>query len=292
MLLGAALERRFAGAGTAGALAAWVLLFLFWAPLLHLSEILLDFPIGGIFALVSALLVLPVLIELKPLAARVSHRAVPAALGAIALAAWIAVALAPAYSADRKQGFRIEYGWDQKTQRGRWLLADDGAPLPANFPGAGAFRKGAEVPWSASKRRAAPAPSIALAPPQLEKIAERAAAGGGRLITLRIASKGSDQVVLRGEPDAGLSAVRIAGSPARFGAGKKTDPFFIRCAGRSCDGATIELLTTGSAPLTLTLIGVRFGLPAAGAPLAAARPATAQPQYSPDSSFAVDRLPL
>jgi len=45
-------------------------------------------------------------------------------------------------------------------------------------------------------------------------------------------------------------------------------------------------------PLALTVIGIRFGLPAAAAPLIAARPATAQPQYSPDSSFAVDRVRL
>ncbi|MDB5694383.1 MAG: family metallo-hydrolase [Alphaproteobacteria bacterium] len=291
MLLGAALERRCAGAETAGALAAWALLFLFWAPLLHLSEILLDFPVAGIFALISALLVLPVLIELKPLAARFPAGLVPAALGAAALAGWIAVALAPAYSADRKQGFRIEYGWDQGKRKGEWLVADDGAPLPSGFPDA-AFRKGVEMPWSTVKRRAAPAPSLPLVPPLVEKIAERQMAGGGRLITLRIESQGSDQVLLRGEPDSGLSAVRIAGSPARFGTGKKTDPFFIRCAGRSCDGAVIELLTARPGPLTLTLIGIRFGLPTAAAPLAAARPATAQPQYSPDSSFAVDRIKL
>ncbi|MEA3002652.1 MAG: hypothetical protein QOH81_1440 [Sphingomonadales bacterium] len=292
MLLGAALERRFAGAETAGALAGWALLFLLWAPLLHLSEVLLDFPIAGIFALISALLVLPVLIELKPFAARVPARLVPAALGAAALAGWIAVALAPAYSADRKQGFRIEYGWDQRTRKGQWLIAGDGAPLPRNFPDAAAFRKSVEVPWSSAGRRAAPAPSLPLAPPRLEKVAERPVAGGGRLITLRLASGGSDQMVLRGEPESGLRGVRIAGSAARFGAGRKTDPFFIRCAGRSCDGATIELLTARPGPLDLTLIGIRFGLPAAAAPLVAARPVTAQPQYSPDSSLVVDRLRL
>jgi hypothetical protein len=116
--------------------------------------------------------------------------------------------------------------------------------------------------------------------------------GGGRLIRIRLASNGSDQIVLRGEPDSGLVGVRIAGSAARFGTGGKKDPFLIRCAGRSCDGAVIDLVTTRRAPLKLTLIGIRFGLPAAAAPLVAARPATAQAQYSPDSSFAVDRVRL
>jgi hypothetical protein len=291
ILLGAALDRRFPGAETAGALAGWVLLFLFWAPLLHLSEVLLDFPMAPVFAFVAALLVLPVLIELKPLAARLPRWRLSAALGAAALAAWTAVALAPAYSADRKQGFRIEYGWDQQARKGSWLVADDGAPLPAGFPGAAAFREGVEVPWSMTRRRAAPAPLLPLAPPRLEKIAEKRVAGGGRLLSLRIAG-GADQVVIRGEPDSGLRAVRIAGSAARFGAGKKKDPFFIRCAGRSCDGAALDLLTSRPGPLRLVVIGIHFGLPAAGAPLAAARPATAQAQYSTDSSITVDRIVL
>jgi hypothetical protein len=148
------------------------------------------------------------------------------------------------------------------------------------------------VPWSTLKRRAAPAPVVPLAVPVVAKMAERATAGGGRLIRLRLAANGANQLVLRGEPDSGLAAVAIAGSVARFGAGRSKDPFFIRCAGRSCDGAVIDLLTARPGPLKLTLIGVHFGLPPAAAPLVAARPAAAQPQYSPDSSFAVDRISL
>ena len=121
---------------------------------------------------------------------------------------------------------------------------------------------------------------------------ESLAPGGGRLIRFRIASQGADQVVLRAEPSSGLEAVRIAGSLGRFGAGGKQDPFFVRCAGRSCDGAVMDLLVGRAGPLDLTLIGIRFGLPAAAAPLLAARPVAAQPQYSPDSSYAIDRLRL
>jgi hypothetical protein len=207
-------------------------------------------------------------------------------LAILALAGWIAVGFAPAYSPDRKQAFRIEYAWDQGTRRGEWLVVDDGAPFAGSRP----FHK-VEVPWSTAPRRAGPAPALPLAPPQLEKIAERAVAGG-RLITVRIASAGADQILLRGEPDSGLSAVRIGGSLARFGAGKKKDPFFIRCAGRSCDGAVMDLLVRRPSPLSLTLVGIRFGLPAAAASLVAARPANAQPQYAPDSSLAIDRVRL
>jgi hypothetical protein len=290
MLAGAVLARRWPLAETIGAVAACALLFLFWAPLLHLSEVLLDFPLAAVFALVSALIVLPALVEMKPLAAGLPRWSVPAGLGAVALAAWIAVAVAPAYSADRKQQFRIEYGWDAQARKGQWLIVGDGARLPQGFPDAAAFRSGREVPWSMVKRRAAPAPALALTPPRVETLGESKAAGRGRLIRLRLVGNGSDQLVLRGEPDSGLVGVAIAGSAARFGAGGRKDPFFIRCAGRSCDGAVIDLVTAKPGPLNLTLVGIRFGLPAAAASLVAARPATAQPQYSPDSSFAVDRV--
>jgi hypothetical protein len=163
--------------------------------------------------------------------------------------------------------------------------------LPAAFPGGASFRKGVEVPWSLAKRREAPAPALPLAPPRLEKIGERITPAG-RLITIRIAARGADQVMLRGEPDAGLAAIRIADSTARFGAGNPKDPFFIRCAGRSCDGAVMDLLVRRPGPLAVTIVGIHFALPAEAAPLVAARPATAQPQYSPDSSFAVDRIRL
>ena len=109
---------------------------------------------------------------------------------------------------------------------------------------------------------------------------------------LRIASAGSDHVLLRAEPDSGLVGARIDGSAARFGTGGKKDSFFIRCAGQSCDGAILDLVTARPGPLMLTLIGIRFGLPPTAAPLVTARPATSQPQYNPDSSFAVVRARL
>ncbi|HEX5184364.1 MAG TPA: M20/M25/M40 family metallo-hydrolase [Allosphingosinicella sp.] len=292
LLIGALLERRVPGAETVGAILSWLLLFLLWAPLLSLLEMLLDFGAAPVFALLSALLVLPVLIELKPLAAAFPRRHFPAGLGAAALVAWIAVALAPAYSADRKQNFRIEYGWDQPTRKGQWLIANDGARLPAGFPDAAGFKGGVEIPWSMAKRRAMPAPASPLAPPRIEKIAEQTMPGGGRLIRLRLASGGADQILLRAEPDSGLVGASIAGSVARFGAGGKKDPYFIRCAGRSCDGAVMDLRVGRPGPLPLTVIGIRFGLPAAAAPFVAARPPTAEPQSSPDCSVAVDRIRL
>ena len=100
-------------------LLAWALLFLTWAPLLHLTEILLDMDSAWIFAPVAALILLPALIELKPLAARLPARALAVALAAAACVAWLPALLAPAYSDDRKQEFGIEYAWHATDAAGR-----------------------------------------------------------------------------------------------------------------------------------------------------------------------------
>lgn len=53
-----------------------------------------------------------------------------------------------------------------------------------------------------------------------------------------------------------------------------------------------ELLIAGQAPAEATVIGSRSGLPREAAAAARGRAATAQPQYVPDSSLAVDRIKL
>ena len=59
----------------------------------------------------------------------------------------------------------------------------------------------------------------------------------------------------------------------------------LRCAGRSCEGLVIEALLGQSRPVTVELYSTRFGLPRQAAPLVAARPRNAIPQYAPDSTI-------
>jgi hypothetical protein len=267
------------------ALLAWALLFLTWAPLLHLSEILLDLDNGWIFAALAALIVWPLLIEMKPLLVRLPRAGAFVALVAVAILGWIGAALAPAYSADRKQAFGLEYAWEKPEGRSRWLIVGDGAALPAGFAPV------KNVAWSGRPRWAAPAPLQPVEPPVLTKTGEQAF-GGGRRLRLRVASRGAETVVLRTNPDSGLLAAGAAGRPLRFGRGGKAEDFILRCLGRSCDGAELELVFAGRAPVELIVIGIRTGLPAAAAPLVRARPANAAPQYSPDSTIALDRVRL
>ncbi|HEX8668263.1 MAG TPA: M20/M25/M40 family metallo-hydrolase [Allosphingosinicella sp.] len=276
--------RPFPGAERIGAILAWAVLFLSWAPLLHLSQVLLDFGAAWMFGAVAALIVLPVLIELKP--ALSGGRAAIGLLTA-GILAWTAVALAPAYSEDRKQGFRIEYAWDAAAAKGQWLVAHDGGPLPKPFD---ALRDDAEVAWSLAKRRAAPAPAVPLPAPALD-VLEASNVPGGRDITARLRTNGAEWVLLRWSAEAGLREAGTAGASARFGKGTKDEPYFLRCSGRSCDGLTLRL-RVGAGPSEVTLSAFRSGLPREGEALLRARPATAAAQYGPDASIAWRKLRL
>jgi hypothetical protein len=271
---------------TAGAIAAWLLLFLSWAPLLHLMETLLDFDAGWMFAPIAAIILLPALVELKPLLARTSRRAVTAGAAIAALLSWTATAAAPAYSEDRKQAFGFEYVWDETAGQARWMVVNDEAPLPAGLRRVAAFTPGATVPWSGRSRWAAPAPQAGIAAPRVELLSSRSAPGG-RIVSLRLRSMGSDTISLRTSTP--IRAVRAGSSVRRFGSGAAKDDYIVRCHGRSCDGLELEMLLQGSAPAELTLIGNRSGLPAVGQALVAARPALAAPQYWPDATIAIGR---
>lgn len=281
-----ALAKRHPGWGRAACLIAWALLFLSWAPLLHLGQVLLGFVGGWIFAAVSASILLPALIELKPALVRLPRPAVWCGAALLPLGAWAAVAAAPAYSPDRKQMVRLEYALEDG--KGRWLLTSDGGPLPAAYE---RFGRPVEVPWSANRRRPTAAPVLPAPAPSAVKVGERNVPQG-RLVSFRLSAGGAEQLFVRAEPGAALKAVRVNGAIARFGKGRAKDPFFLRCVGRGCDGAVMDLLVASRAPLPLTLIGVRPGLPAQGAALLRARPADAQPQYSPDATIGVTRLRL
>lgn len=274
LLIGGRAERPLAMA------AALVLLFS-WAPLVALIEMLLDYDNAWIFAPLFAIILLPLLIELKVLAEAVAGYSL-AVLGTAALAGWAAVALLPAYSADRKQAFGIEYATQGTTAR--WLVVNDGAPLPAGF---GAFRAGASVPWSARRRWAAPAPSSLARAPELVPLGSRKTADG-RVVSFRIFANGTDAVTVLGPRAAGLRAVRMGGSQRRMGSGD--GDYTVRCLGRSCEGMRVDVAMANPAPATWTVIGTRAGLPPSARPLITARPANAAPQYTPDAAIGVRTL--
>lgn len=286
---GMALERRLKGAESAAAWLAWLMLFLTWTPLLDLTEALLDFDTAWLFAPLAALILLPALIELKPLAAGLPLRPLVAALGALAILGWVPAALAPAYSPDRKQEFGIEYAWHATDRIGQWMIVHDGAPLPAAFQSLGRFEHGVKAPWSTRQRWTAAAPPIPIEPPRLDQLA-RSRQGSIRRVILKLHPNGAETVRLRFAPDARLVGVTAGGRTRRFGAGKVDEHYVLRCHGRACDGLLFELAIASPHKVEALLIGIRSGLPAQAAALVAARPANAAPQYNPDSSVAMRRV--
>jgi hypothetical protein len=259
-----------------------------WLPLLHLSQVLLDFDSGWIFAPVSVLILFPFLIELKFAVPRLGRGRVTAAVAAVGALAWLPAALAPAYSLERKQRLSLEYVWDEARGKARWMAYHDRGPLPA---GLGPMERGVEVPWSSYKRWAADARGPAVAPPALEGLAARVG-GGNRLVSFRLRPRGSDVVRLVGPEGARFLAVRAGGSFRRFGKDDPEEAPVWRCHGRSCDGLEVTLLVAGTAPIEATIVGTRSGLPAEGAALVRGRPATAQPQYVPDTTVAMGKVRL
>src|SRR5207237_8013136 len=121
-LIGMVAARRWPPAERIGAIAAIVMLYLTWGAMLGLLEELLNGGPMWIFAPLGALVILPILIEAKPLINRVSLSGAAAAAGALALAGWAAAAAAPAYSADRQQRFVVEHVTDLRTFKSWWAV--------------------------------------------------------------------------------------------------------------------------------------------------------------------------
>jgi hypothetical protein len=263
-------------------------LFLTWVPLLSLSQELLDLDAGWIFAPVAVLILFPFLIELTPLLAKFGAGRATAGLVALAVAAWLPAASVPAYSAERKQRLSFEYLWDARAAKAQLMAYHDRGPLPEAFKALGPIKQGVEVPWSNYKRWSADVQGPPLTPPTLEKQSERRV-GGNRQVSFRIRTGGSDVVRLVGAEGVRFLAMRSGDTRRRYGDDGEA---VLRCHGRSCDGTTFELMIAGTAPVDATLIGSRSGLPQQMQALAGSRPATAQPQYVPDTSLAVDRIKL
>jgi len=130
LLAGMAASRRFRPAETIGAVAALILLYLTWGELLvGLEDIFSPGPLW-IVAPIAAILIVPMLIEAADLFRGAGRRATLLGSALVAIVAWVAAGLTPAYSSDRQQRFTIEHVTDAAAHRSYWSVANDGAALP------------------------------------------------------------------------------------------------------------------------------------------------------------------
>jgi hypothetical protein len=280
-LLGILLERWRPGVERIAALIAAAVQLLTLLPIIALMELLLSTSPGWVVAPLFAAAALPLLIELRP-DGGAGRPALLAALGT-ALAAWAAALLVPAYSQDRQQIFTVEHVRDFAARRAQWGIYSDGAPLGEAYDRFGKWER-ATVRYARRARWLTDTPFEEGPTPQLVKVAEQPAEGGRR-VTLRLVMNGWDGAVLNLPETAAARAVVVNGVARRFGS--NTGDYGLRCTGRSCEGFTFDLLLGSTGPVDGTLIGNVARLPASAAPLVAARPELARPQYVPDASYAL-----
>jgi Peptidase family M28 len=263
--------------------------YLTWGAMLALLEELLNGGPMWLFAPLGSLLVLPVLIEAKPLIDRTSARAAAGLAAILALAAWAMAAASPAYSADRQQRFVIQHVTDLQHMKAWWSVLNDAAPLPKAF---GSRWTRGKLPFSDRPRWIDEAPadaSFAAAPGVLRLSQVRN--GNERTLTLRLLSTGFNRIELIAPADA---RVRAAGLPGAVRPIDQTEngKYFIDCDGRSCDGFTLQLVIGQPKPVEFVVLGGRASLPPSAAPLLAARPKYARPQYNPDETILFSHVSL
>lgn len=288
LALGAALQRWLPGAERVGAIAAALIAFVAFAEVLHLLELLLIDGPYWFLAPIAVFAALPLLIEAMPLGENARPRWSIAALTLLTLVGWTVAGLLPRASEDRQQLFAIEYLRDEDRATGLWAVSNKRAPLPDAYAALADWSQ-QDVPYTTRRRWAAAAPNTAVPAPTLTRVGERRE-GNARRIAFRLALNGSASVTIRMPADAAVQAAGTPGNLRPFGRGEASAPYLLRCYGRTCEGLTIELVAGSMAPVELTAIGHRTGLPGAAAPLVAARPVNSRPQYMPDSTYALRRF--
>jgi hypothetical protein len=274
-----------------GVLAALFLFLTLGATLGLLEELLNNGPIWA-FAPFGALILLPWLIEAKPLADGTGRRALLTGAASLVVGAWAAAAAVPAYSADKQQQWTLQYVVDEQARQPLWSIVNDRAPLLPAFDRFGRWEQqrvralGTRLRWITPAR-----PEAGLLQPRVLP-AGTMSIPGGRRVRVRLQTNGADSVMLVADPGAAVVAAGAPGQLRRFDPGAEGPIATLACTGRSCEGAVLELQLRGTEPLPLLIIGTRWSLPPSAAPLMAARPADARAQYLPDATILVSRTQL
>ncbi|MCW3797039.1 M20/M25/M40 family metallo-hydrolase [Sphingomonas sp. BN140010] len=289
--LGLLAARWWKPAETVAAVLAAIVLYLTLGGMLGLLEDLLNSGPLWLFAIFGALVLLPWLIEAKPLLEGARRGRLLAALAGFAALAWVPAALAPAYSADRQQQWTLQYVVDPAQRQPVWSVVNDRKALPAAWRRFGDWRLGTVEALGRRQRWIAPAPPVGGLMPARALAVEATSAPGGRRVQLRIQANGADSVSITAPANANVRALGVPGQVRAVAAKEGSGVYSLTCTGRSCDGQIVELLI-GPEPVQLTVVGTRWALPAAAAPLKAAQPRFARAQYLPDATVLISRLRL
>ena len=281
-LLGVAFSRRNAQAATILAIAGVVIQFVMFAEMLAAIEMLLiDGPLAA-GVLLAALAALPAIVETEPEGSRPAVLAIMVA----AVPLWLAALLMPRSSAERPLQFSIDYFRDASKQTANWAVATKQAPLPANFPGR--WEKSV-LPYNGRTRWVSDAPLLST-PVAQARVLSSQSSGTGRRVIIALAPGGGNTVSIRFSNEAEVKAVGPVGAPISIPTSGEPEKPILRCTGRACEGLQVEIVLGTQKPVEAELFSTRFGLPAEGRSLEAARPANAIPQYAPDQTITMSRV--
>ncbi len=291
VLVGMAAARWWRPAELVGSVSAILLLYLTWGAMLALLEELLNHGPMWVFAPLGALVLLPVVVEAKPLIAAARLCGAALVSGGLGLLLWGGAAAAPAYSADRQQRFVIEHVTDARSGKAQWSVLNGKALLPEAYESGHDWRWD-KLPYAKPQRWLAAAPAAAnVTAPSIERL-ETANNGSERTITIRLRSGGAERVSLLAPADARIRAAGFPGAVRPIDPAAEAGTYGIACSGRSCDGLELIIVQGTVAPTVFTLVGARSGLPPSAGPLTAARPKHARPQYGPDQSVVFTSVKL
>jgi hypothetical protein len=291
VLIGVALSKWWRPAKAVGGLVAIALLYVSWGEMLALLEVLFSPGPLWIAGPVAAIMMMPALVEAHELFGRATRRMSLVGSALIALLAWIVVASVPAYAQHRQQRFTIEHATEFPSRRSHWSVLNDGAPLPGAYRQIADWSEG-KLPYSERERWLAPAPVDPQVQPPTVQLLDSVVSGNERRVAFRLNSAGWDRIILIAPSESHIRTAGVAGTVRPIASDESGGEFTIVCAGRSCDGTELRVDQLSASRLKLTVVGVRNGLPAAAAPLLAARPQFARPQYTPDETVAFSRVNL
>lgn len=290
-LIGILISRYWPFAEHIGSAMAILLLYATLGAMLGLLEELLNQGPMWTFAAVGVLILLPVLIETKPLLHSLSARIVVVLGGTLVLACWIAAAVAPAYSEDRQQSFILEHVTDANTRRAQWSVVNDSAPLPGRYRHIAQWREG-KLPYSERERWLAKAPAAPGIEAPAITLLGSLSTPAGRTIRIRLQPNGAENTILIALKNADIVAAGTDGFIRRIDPAAEEGRYAIECFGRGCDGMPLQLFFANRNPVEFVLIGSRPGLPPSAQPLLTARSKYARPQYAPDEMVAFTRVRL
>ena len=269
---------------------AILFLYLSWGAMLAALEELLNGGPMWLFAPLGALLILPVLIEAKPLIGQTRPRAAVAIAGVPVLLGWAAAAIAPAYSADRQQRFVVQHVTDASGGKSWWSVLNDGAHLPEAYRRSTEWKRD-KLAFSDRPRWIASAPAEPAVRAPSVQLRSQVRNGNERTLAVRLIANGAERIELIAPEDAKIRAAGVADFVRSIDQ-SEDGKYFIDCFGRSCDGATLQLTIGQPKPVEFLILGTRAALPPSAAPLLAARPKFARPQYNRDESITFVRQKL